>query len=118
MEISQDQLDEYAKQYGQVVAKAWADDDFKQRFLADPAGVLKEEGVSLPEGIELHVVENTNEVVYLTLPAKPSEELPDEQLNQVSGGTTAGSAGSIASLGSFTSCFGTASSAGTIGTAS
>ena len=30
------------KQWSQIVAKAWADANFKQRLLADPAAVLKE----------------------------------------------------------------------------
>ncbi|HNP73458.1 MAG TPA: thiocillin family RiPP [Kouleothrix sp.] len=116
--MDQDQLQEYAKQYGQVVAKAWADDDFKARLLADPASVLAEAGLAPPAGVEVRAVENTSNVVYLTIPSKPSDELSDEQLNQVAGGLTAGSAGSISCLGSFGSCFGTASSAGTVGTAS
>ena len=116
--MDQDQLQEYAKQFGQVVAKAWADDEFKARFLADPASVLTEQGIAVPAGLEVRAVENTSNVVYITLPPKPSDELSDEQLNQVAGGLTAGSAGRISCLGSFGSCFGTASSAGTVGTAS
>ncbi len=88
METNQEQLTAYAKQYGQVVAKAWADDDFKQRLLADPAATLQAEGITVPQGVELRAVENTDKVMYLMLPPKPSAELSDEQLDLVAGGNT------------------------------
>ncbi len=118
MDMNQEQLQEYAKQFGQVVAKAWADDEFKARFLADPASVLTEQGIAVPAGLEVRAVENTSNVVYITLPPKPSDELSDEQLNQVAGGTTAGSAGCLSSVSSICTSFGSIMSAGTISTAS
>ena len=86
METNQEQLTAYAKQYGQVVAKAWADEDFKQRLLANPAATLQAEGIAVPQGVELRAVENTDKVLYFMLPPKPSAELSDEQLDQVAGG--------------------------------
>ena len=59
------------KKWGQVVAKAWADDKFKQRLLKDPAGVLKEHGLEAPKGATLRAVENTAGVHHIILPAKP-----------------------------------------------
>ena len=87
MAMSREQRDEQAKAYGRVVAKAWSDAAFKQRLVADPAAVLKAEGVAIPEGTELRLVENTDKFVYLTLPAKPAE-LSDEQLEGVAGGSS------------------------------
>ena len=87
MAMSREQRDEQAKAYGRIVAKAWADEAFKQRLLADPAAVLKAEGLAVPEGVELRLVENTDKVVHLTLPAKPAE-LSDEQLDDVAGGAS------------------------------
>ncbi|MBI2910694.1 MAG: NHLP leader peptide family natural product precursor [Chloroflexi bacterium] len=78
---------EQAKRYGQVVAKAWQDEAFKHRLLADPRTVLEEQGVTLPAGMEVRMVENTDRVMHLTLPAKPSEvELSVEELDRMSGG--------------------------------
>ncbi len=114
METNQEQLQAYAKQYGQVVAKAWADDDFKQRLLTDPAAVLQAEGIAVPEGVELRAVENTDKVLYFMLPPKPSGELSDEQLDQVAGGSTAST---VATAGSIMSICGTASSLGSAGSA-
>jgi hypothetical protein len=74
--------------YNRLVAKCWADAGFKARILADPAKVLKAEGVELPAGIEFKIVENTPNLQYWVLPVPPIEagELDDEQLNRISGG--------------------------------
>ena len=79
---------ERARKLGQVVAKAWTDEAFKRRLLAEPGAVLREQGVDVPPGVEVRVVENTDAVVHLTLPRPPAEELSDEQLETVAGGDT------------------------------
>ena len=70
------------------MAQAWSDEGFKRRLLAEPATVLREQGVDVPPGAEVRVVENTDAVVHLTLPRPPAEELSDEQLEAVAGGDT------------------------------
>ena len=70
----------WQKQWGMLVAKAWTDDDLKQRLLAEPSAVLAEYGIEVPPGIELRVVEDTNEVCHLVLPASPAGDLLDEEL--------------------------------------
>lgn len=47
MAMSCEQQDEQAKPYGRIVAKAWSDEAFKQRFMAEPAAVLKEHGIQV-----------------------------------------------------------------------
>lgn len=75
------------RQWGQIVAKAWTDESFKQRLLADPHAVLKEQGLAAPAGVQLRVVENTSQQIYLVLPPKPAaDELSDEALEKVAGG--------------------------------
>jgi Nitrile hydratase, alpha chain len=74
------------QQWTQIVARAWADDKFKKRLLTDRAAVLKENGIDVPAGVAVKVVENTAKVCYLTLPAKPSGELSEEELLKVTGG--------------------------------
>lgn len=63
-----------------LVAKAWADDELKQRLLAEPSAVLEEHGIEVPSGIELRVVEDTDEIYHLVLPASPAGDLLDEEL--------------------------------------
>ena len=115
MALEQDQ--EYARKYGQVMARAWADEDFKAELLANPTAVLRDNGLAIPDGLEVRLFENTESVVYLPMLPKPSEELSDEQLAQVSGGTTAGSAGTASSFFCVSSSLSSLASAGTAGTA-
>ena len=75
------------KAWADVVAKAWADQSFKKRLLADPAAALKELKLSVPGGLQVKVVEDTDNLVYLHLPAKPSSgELSEAELNRAAGG--------------------------------
>ncbi len=73
--------------YAKVVARAWSDEAFKAQLLSDPAAALKEVGVAVPEGVEVKVVENTATLFHLVLPPRPDEELSDEALDKVAGGT-------------------------------
>jgi hypothetical protein len=91
------QFDNWDYQWGQIVGRAWADDDFQERLLAHPAEVLKEYELAPPASVRIEVLNNpqwvpqsTDEVLYLVLPAKPSdEELSEEELCSA-GGTMAG----------------------------
>ncbi len=69
----------------QIIARCWADADFKARLLKDPSGTLIAEGYPLPAGVNLKVVENTAEAPYLVIPPRPTD-LSDDALDQVSGG--------------------------------
>jgi Nitrile hydratase, alpha chain len=102
---------------GRVVAKAWEDDAYKERLKADPAAVLAAEGLEAEPGVELRVVENTGNLVYLVVPAAPSEELSDDALETVAGGSTVGSASTVMCAGTASCPFSTASTAGSGGTA-
>jgi Nitrile hydratase, alpha chain len=77
------------KQWGQIVAKAWTDEAFKKRLLADPAAVLKDHGITPRPNVQVRVMENTTNLVHLILPPKTSQELSEEDLKKVAGGTWA-----------------------------
>jgi len=109
--------DEAEKEVAKVVSQAWADPDFRARLLDEPAAVFAEHGLEAPGGAELRVVANTPNVVYLTLPAQPSEELSDEALEAVAGGSCAGTAGTIGTFGCGSTCLGTASTIASAGSA-
>jgi hypothetical protein len=70
---------------GKLIAKAWADDAFKAKLLADPAAVLKAEGVGVPSGMTVKVIENTDTIFNLVLPPRPAE-LSDADLDAVAAG--------------------------------
>jgi hypothetical protein len=73
-QVSQERL------WNQLIAQVWSDEDFKQRLLIDPRGVLAEFGIELAEGTEIKVVEDTETVRHLVLPPAPIDELTDEEL--------------------------------------
>ena len=75
----------WEQQWGQIVAQAWSDDSYKQRLLSDPEAVLGEQGVTPPAGKQVRIVEDTDDTVYVVLPARP-QELSDEDLDQAAGG--------------------------------
>ena len=77
--------EEQGKKMGQIIAKCWADEGFKQKLLADPMATLKAEGAVLPAGLTVKAVENTDQVFHLVIPAKPTD-LSDEDLDKVAGG--------------------------------
>ncbi len=68
---------EQQKQWAKIVAKAWADDDYKKRLLDDPASVLKEEGMDVPEDVEFKCVEATETQAWLVLPPKPEYDIEE-----------------------------------------
>lgn len=70
---------------GQIIARAWSDEAFKQRLIADPKAVLQEYGVQMPANLNLKVVENSNDLHHFVLPPAP-QELTDEDLDKVAGG--------------------------------
>jgi len=73
--------EQYQKAYAKIIAKAWADDGFKQRLLCDPAPVLKENGIEAHEGVEFKVLESTSNLIHLVLPARPDpSEVSEEDL--------------------------------------
>jgi hypothetical protein len=75
------------RRWGQLVARSWDDDAFRQRLLTEPEAVLREEGIDVPEGIAVRVVENDageaeGEEAYLRLPARPAaDELVEDDLS-------------------------------------
>ena len=69
-----------------IIAKAWADDGFKARLLADPAAVAASEGIPIPAGVKIVIHENKPGEFHFVLPVKPSTELSDAELEGVAGG--------------------------------
>ena len=71
-----------------IIARAWQDDSFKQELLNNPRAAFEKEGINLPIGIDLNVVEETATTLYFVLPLKPitQGELSDAELEAVSGG--------------------------------
>ncbi|MCL6612917.1 MAG: NHLP leader peptide family RiPP precursor [Peptococcaceae bacterium] len=69
----------------QIIKKAQSDGEFKKALTANPKEALGRLGVQVPAEVEVKVVEESPEVLYLVLPADPGE-LADEQLDRIAGG--------------------------------
>jgi hypothetical protein len=78
------------KKISEIVAKCWADPGFKQKLLSDTHATLQAEGVQIPAGVTVNVVENSATVLNYVLPSHPvgqsSDELSDADLMNVAGG--------------------------------
>jgi hypothetical protein len=73
--------------------KSLLDGDFRQRLLAEPKGTLEQElGTQLPEGVEVRVMEESADTIYVVLPSSASPpggqggEISDQELKLVAGG--------------------------------
>jgi hypothetical protein len=82
-----------------LIMRAWEDDNFKQTLLSNPKAAIAEAvGESLPDDIEVEILEETSNKVYFVIPNNPASamatgeqgELSEEALEQVAGGVCVG----------------------------
>ena len=73
------------KQWSLIVAKAWADEEFKARLLENPKAVMREHGLEISPDVEVKVVDDSERVRHFLLPANPATELSEEELSPVAG---------------------------------
>jgi hypothetical protein len=76
--------------YAAVMAQADNDPAFRQLLIADPVATMKAAGMAIPDGVAVKVVENTDTVMHLVLPAVGTHELTDQDLEAVAGGVGTG----------------------------
>lgn len=66
--------------YSALVKKAWSDEAFKQRLLSDPMAVFNEHNLTVPEGMQVRILEDKDNLRHLPLPVKPTvQEAPTEK---------------------------------------
>jgi hypothetical protein len=73
-----------------IVARAWEDEEFKQKFLADPKAMFEDYmGSKLPESLVMTAHQEDADHLHFVIPAKPAvslDELSDEDLERIAGG--------------------------------
>ena len=58
-------MTETDNEFGKIIVKAWRDPAFKAELIANPAAALKAEGMDVPVGMTVSVVENTEKHFHL-----------------------------------------------------
>ncbi len=76
----------------QLIERAWQDEAFRQALLSNPKAVIEAElGNKLPEELQITVLEETPNLIYMVLPMNPDQltepDLSDEELDLVAGGS-------------------------------
>jgi Nitrile hydratase, alpha chain len=61
-----------------IAARALDDPDYRKQLVADPKPILKKEGLTVADDVEVVVHENEHKRVHLVLPSRPK---PDQQLD-------------------------------------
>jgi hypothetical protein len=89
------QLPDWQEFQNQLIAKALSDENFRAELISDPKAVVEKEmgklkeGAKLPAGLEVKLIEQPADTLYLILPTM-SGELSDEALDEVAGGGSMG----------------------------
>jgi Nitrile hydratase, alpha chain len=74
-----------------LINRSMEDEEFRQRLLDDPKAAVEQElGGRLPEGVEVRVVEESPQTIYLVLPSASAVgeggDITDKDLEEVAGG--------------------------------
>ena len=74
-----------------IIAKAWKDETYKQELLAKPKAVIEREfEIQLPAEVNVQVIEENTTSLCFVLPMRPEvpgQELSEEDLETVAGGS-------------------------------
>lgn len=73
-----EERNEQEKKMAKLIAKVWSDESFKDRLFADPKAVLAAEGITVPEGADVKVLEQTEKQLYLVIPRRPEAKNSEE----------------------------------------
>ncbi|MBE9036791.1 NHLP leader peptide family RiPP precursor [aff. Roholtiella sp. LEGE 12411] len=71
-----------------LITRALKDEGFRQELIANPKAVVEKElGTKLPEELEINVLEETEDTLYMVLPYNPYEGISEEDLKALVGMT-------------------------------
>ncbi len=67
--MNRDLVERSQQIFADIVAKYYGDPDYKAKVDADPTGVLKAEGLEIPEGAKVKLLFNKENLIHIVLPA-------------------------------------------------
>jgi hypothetical protein len=72
----------------EIIAKAWKDPTFKRKLMNDPKSALKECGCTVPDNVNMKVIEDSENSYTFVIPHSPKNatELSEKELANVAGG--------------------------------
>jgi hypothetical protein len=72
----------------EVIAKAWKDPTFKRKLMKDPKSALKECGCTVPDNVNVKVIEDSDNSYTFVIPHAPknASELSEKELGKVAAG--------------------------------
>jgi hypothetical protein len=71
-----------------LITRAWKDQSFRAELIANPKAIIEQEiGSKLPDELEITVLEETEDTIYMVLPCNPYEGLSEEELQATLGMT-------------------------------
>ena len=100
-----------------LVEKAWKDPVFRKDIVKDPKGMLEKHiGQKLPEQLRIFVHEEDANTLHFSIPSPPSNlnELSDEDLERVAGGTDLVATGIVLAITAASAVGGSALTVGVI----
>jgi len=100
-----------------LVEKAWKDPVFRKDIVKDPKGMLEmHTGQKLPEQLRIFVHEEDANTLHFSIPSPPSNlnELSDEDLERVAGGTDLVATGIVLAITAASAVGGSALTVGVI----
>jgi len=100
-----------------LIEKAWKDPVFRKDIVKDPKGMLEmHTGQKLPEQLRIFVHEEDANTLHFSIPSPPSNlnELSDEDLERVAGGTDLVATGIVLAITAASAVGGSALTVGVI----
>jgi hypothetical protein len=79
-------MPENNSELSKIIAEAWRDPAFNAELIANPGATLRAEGIDVPNGMALTVLENTDKQFHLVLPPRFTDEFSGDDLEAVAGG--------------------------------
>ncbi len=63
------------QRFGQIIMRAWADEEFRRKLLEHPGETFAEFGIQAPPGVTIKVVADDAQTQHFVLPLPPAPVL-------------------------------------------